>query len=94
LEKRRLRRELISDFQYLKEAYRKAGEEHFIRAFNNRMRRNGFKLEESRFSLDIRKKLFTVKLVSHCNRLPREVVDAPSLEVFKIRRDGALSNLV
>ena len=59
MEKRRLRRELISDFQYLKEAYRKAGEEHFIRAFNNRMRRNGFKREESRFSLDIRKKLFT-----------------------------------
>ncbi|KFQ99914.1 hypothetical protein Y956_00652, partial [Nipponia nippon] len=52
---------------------------------------NGFKLKEGRFRLDIRKKFFTVK---HWNRLPREVVDAPSLETFKIRLDGALSDLV
>ncbi|KFV89231.1 hypothetical protein N327_12551, partial [Fulmarus glacialis] len=43
---------------------------------------------------DRRKKYFTVKGVSHWNRLPREVVDAPSLEVFKVRLDGVLSNLV
>ncbi|KFV50650.1 hypothetical protein N341_10176, partial [Tyto alba] len=55
---------------------------------------NGFKLKESRFILDIRKKLFTVKVVRHWGRLPREAVDAPSLEVFKARLDGALSNLV
>ncbi|KFQ90062.1 hypothetical protein N337_13572, partial [Phoenicopterus ruber ruber] len=36
----------------------------------------------------------TMKVVRHWNRLPREVVDAPSLEVFKARLDGALSNLV
>jgi len=35
-----------------------------------------------------------VRVVSHRNRLPREHVDAPSLEVFKARLDGALSNLV
>ncbi|KAK4830494.1 hypothetical protein QYF61_011407 [Mycteria americana] len=44
--------------------------------------------------LDIRKKFFTMRVVRHWNRLPREVVDAPSLEVFKARLDGALSNLV
>ncbi|KFR00080.1 hypothetical protein Y956_11731, partial [Nipponia nippon] len=49
---------------------------------------------EGRFRLDIRKKLFTMRVVRHRNRLPREVVDAPSLEVFKARLDGALSNLV
>ncbi|KFQ22739.1 hypothetical protein N332_01172, partial [Mesitornis unicolor] len=55
---------------------------------------NGFKLEEGRFRLDIRKKFFTVRVVRHWHRLPREAVDAPSLEVFKARLDGALSNLV
>ncbi|KFM14060.1 hypothetical protein AS27_01698, partial [Aptenodytes forsteri] len=55
---------------------------------------NGFKLKGGRFRLDIRKKFFTMRVVRHCNRLPREVVDAPSLEVLKARLDGALSNLV
>ncbi|KGL93178.1 hypothetical protein N301_01840, partial [Charadrius vociferus] len=55
---------------------------------------NGFKLEEGRFRLDIRKKFFTLRVVRHWHRLPREAVDAPSLEVFKARLNGALSNLV
>ncbi|KFQ91409.1 hypothetical protein Y956_09319, partial [Nipponia nippon] len=55
---------------------------------------NGYKLKEGRFRLDIRKKFFTMGVVRHWNRLPREAVDAPSLEVFKARLDGALSNLV
>ncbi|KFQ40029.1 hypothetical protein N332_11327, partial [Mesitornis unicolor] len=55
---------------------------------------NGFKLEEGRFRLDIRKKFFTVRVVRHWHRLSREAVDAPSLEVFKARLDGALGNLV
>ncbi|KFQ99510.1 hypothetical protein N306_09290, partial [Opisthocomus hoazin] len=55
---------------------------------------DGFKLREGRFRLDIKKKFFTVRVVKHWHRLPREVVDAPSLETFKARLDGALSNLV
>ncbi|KFQ92419.1 hypothetical protein Y956_08351, partial [Nipponia nippon] len=55
---------------------------------------NAFKRKEGRFRLDIRKKFFTMWVVRHWNRLPREGVDAPSLEMFKARLDGALSNLV
>ncbi|KFR16616.1 hypothetical protein N306_00794, partial [Opisthocomus hoazin] len=55
---------------------------------------NGSKLKEGKFRLDIRRKFFTMRVVRPWHRLPREVVDAPSLEVFKARLDGALSNLV
>jgi len=55
---------------------------------------NDFKLREERFRLDIRKKFFTMKAVKHWHRLSREAVEAPSLETFKARLDGALSKLV
>ncbi|KFQ38024.1 hypothetical protein N332_02841, partial [Mesitornis unicolor] len=52
------------------------------------------KLKDDRFRLDIWKKVFTVRVVRHWHRLPREAVDAPSLEVFKARLDRAFGNLV
>ncbi|KGL96468.1 hypothetical protein N301_03583, partial [Charadrius vociferus] len=55
---------------------------------------NGYKQEEGRFRLNIRKKFFTLRVVRHWNRLPREVVGAPSLDLFKARLDVALGNLV
>ncbi|KFR11858.1 hypothetical protein N306_05286, partial [Opisthocomus hoazin] len=55
---------------------------------------NGCKLKEDRFRLDIRKKFFTMRVVKHWHRLPREAVAAPSLAVFKARLDEALRNLV
>ncbi|GAB0189137.1 mitochondrial enolase superfamily member 1 [Grus japonensis] len=94
LEKRRLQGDLIAAFQYLKGAYRKDGEGPFIRECGDRTRGNGFKLKEGGFRLDVRKKFFTVRVVRYWNRLPREFVDAPCLEVFKTRLDEALGNVV
>jgi len=70
-----LQGDLIAVFQCLKGAYQKAGEGLFTRAWSN-----DFKLKESRFRLDIRKKFFTPRVVRHWNRLPREAVDAPFWE--------------
>jgi len=94
LQNRRHRGDLIAAFQYPKGAYMKAGDGHFTRPCNDRTRSNGFKLKDGRFKLDIRKKVFTVRVVKHWNKLPREAVDAPSLEAFKARLDTALSNVV
>ena len=94
LEKRRLRGDLIAAFQYLKGAYRQEGNQLFGRVDNSRTRGNGFKLREGRFRLDVRVTFFTKRVVECWNRLPREVVDAPSLEVLKARLDGALGSLV
>jgi len=44
--------------------------------------------------VDIRKMSFTVKVIRHRNRLPRDMVDAPLLDTFKARLDQALSNLI
>jgi len=92
-EKRRLQGDLIAAFQYLKGAYRKDRENIFSRACCDRTRNNVFKLRESRFRLDKRMNFFTRRLVKHWNRLPRKVVEAASLEMFKARLDSTLSNL-
>ncbi|KFQ58929.1 hypothetical protein N334_04515, partial [Pelecanus crispus] len=94
LEKRRLRGDLTAAFQYLKGAYRKDGDNLFSKACCDRTRSNSFKLKKNSFRLDIRKKFFTTGVVRHWNRSPREVLDVPSLETFKVSLDGALSNLI
>ena len=83
-----------SSLPLTKGGLQKTGEGLFTRAYSDRTRGNGFKLKEGRFRLDLRKKFFTMRVVRCWNRLRREVVDAPSLAVFKARFDGALSTLV
>ena len=80
-------------FQYLKGVYKQEGERLFTRVDSDRTRENGLKLRQGSFRLDIRK-FFTQGAVTHWNRLPEEVVDAPSLQAFKARLDVALGSLV
>ncbi|KAK4832294.1 hypothetical protein QYF61_021693 [Mycteria americana] len=88
LEKRRLWGDLVVAFQYLKGAYKKDRKRLFTRACCDRTWGNSFKQKEVRFRLDIRKNFFTLRVGKHWNRLPREVVDAPSLEVFRAQYWG------
>ena len=94
LAKRRLHGDLLVAFQYLKGAPKQEGEWLFPRVGCDRTCRSSLQGRQGRFKLDLRMKFFPERLVRHWNRLPKEVVDAASLEAFKARLDVARGILV
>ena len=94
LMKRRTRGDMIAVFRYLRGCHKEEGVKLFSKAPGGRTRSNGWKLIKERSNLELRRNFLTVRTINLWNSLPPEVVNAPTLEVFKKMLDSHLSEMV
>jgi len=92
LEKRRLRGDLVALYSLLRRDRGEGGAELCSLVPSDSTSGNGSKLHQGRVRLDFRKNFFAERVVRHWKRLPKEVVNAPSMSVLKRHLDNALNN--
>jgi len=95
LGKRRLRRDLINVYKYLKGGGKQMNEARlFLVVCSNRTRSNGLKTEHGKFCTNMQKNFYMIRVTEHWNRLLREAVESLSMEIFKTQPDADFCNLL